>query len=103
MGKGSKQRPGNKTAYNANWDLIFRTKMKVTIYGKDNCPYCEMAYKLSERKGYDTTYKKLGRDFDGIEMAEQFPTARAFPQIIADDEKIGGYLEFAEKYGDLKI
>jgi len=36
-------------------------------------------------------------------MAEQFPTARAFPQIIADDEKIGGYLEFAEKYGDLKI
>ena len=101
MGKGSKQRPGNKTAYNANWDLIFRKKMKVTIYGKDNCPYCEMAYKLSERKGYDTTYKKLGRDFDGIEMAEQFPTARTFPQIVVDGEIIGGYTDFAEKYGSI--
>jgi len=101
MGKGSKQRPGNKTAYNANWDLIFRKNMKVTIYGKDNCPYCDMAIKLSEKEGYDTTYKKLGRDFDNLDWATEFPNARTFPQIIADDEKIGGYTEFAEKYGNI--
>ena len=95
-GKGSKRRPENKAAIDANWDLIFRSKMKVTIYGKDNCPYCDMAKKLSERKGYDTTYKKLGTDFDALEMAEQFPTARTFPQVIVNDEKIGGYTEFAD-------
>ena len=100
-GKGSKQRPGNKTAYNANWEKIFRKKMKVIIYGKDNCPYCDMAKKLSERKGYETTYKKLGTDFDALEMGEQFPTARTFPQIIVDGNKIGGYTEFEKDYGSI--
>lgn len=101
MGKGSKRRPENKEAFNANWDLIFRKNMEVIIYGKDNCPYCDMAKKLAERKGYDTTYKKLGQDFDALEMAEQFPAARTFPQIIADGDKIGGYAQFEEKYGSI--
>ena len=99
--KGSKRRPENKAAIDANWDLIFRSKMKVTIYGKDNCPYCDMAKKLSERKGYDTTYKKLGQDFDALEMAELFPHARTFPQIIADGKAIGGYTEFEKEYGSI--
>jgi len=73
--------------------------MKVIIYGKDNCPYCDMAKQLSEHKGYDTTYKKLGEDFQPPEMAETFPDARTFPQIIADGVKIGGFAEFSEKYG----
>ena len=38
--------------------------------------------------------KKLGTDFDGLEMFETFPSARTFPQIIVDGEKIGGYTEF---------
>ena len=100
-GKGSKKRPENKAAIDANWDLIFRSKMKVTIYGKDNCPYCDMAKKLSERKGYDTTYKKLGQDFDALEMARLFPNARTFPQIIADGKAIGGYTEFEKDYGNI--
>ena len=101
-GKCDKQRPGNKSAFDVNWEKIFRkSKMKVIIYGKDNCPYCVMATKLSERKGYETTYKKLGTDFDALEMAEQFPTARTFPQIIVNDEKIGGYTEFEKSYGSI--
>ena len=100
-GKGSKRRPENKAAIDANWDLIFRSKMKVTIYGQDNCPYCDMAKKLSERKGYDTTYKKLGQDFDALEMARLFPNARTFPQIIADGKAIGGYTEFEKDYGNI--
>ena len=100
-GKGSKRRPENKAEIDANWDLIFRSKMKVTIYGKDNCPYCDMAKKLSERKGYDTTYKKLGQDFDALEMARLFPNARTFPQIIADGKAIGGYTEFEKDYGNI--
>lgn len=100
-GKGSKRRPENRKAIDENWDRIFRSKMKVTIYGKDNCPYCDMAKKLSERKGYDTTYKKLGQDFDALEMARLFPTARTFPQIIADGKAIGGYTEFEKEYGSI--
>tara|TARA_R110001592_G_scaffold55646_1_gene169872 strand:- start:534 stop:839 length:306 start_codon:yes stop_codon:yes gene_type:complete len=101
MGKGSKRRPENKLAFNANWDLIFRRKMEVTIYGKDNCPYCDMAIKLSNRQGFNTTYKKLGTDFDALEMANEFPTARTFPQIIVDGIKLGGYTEFEEVCGNI--
>jgi glutaredoxin len=43
------------------------------------------------------TYKKLGTDFDGLEMFETFPGARTFPQIIVDGEKIGGYMDY-EKF-----
>ena len=44
-------------------------------------------------KGADTTYLMLGEDFDAQEFMAEFPTARTFPQIILDDEKIGGYTD----------
>ena len=68
--------------------------MKVEIYSKPQCPYCDMAKRLAEQKGYNLTYKMLGEDFGREEMLETFPGARTFPQIIVDGEKIGGYTEF---------
>ncbi len=66
----------------------------IIIYGKDNCPYCDMAKGLAERKGLEYTYLKLGTDFDQLELFTMFPTARTYPQIILNDKKIGGYTEF---------
>ena len=71
--------------------------MDVIIYGKDNCPYCDAAQRLCEQVGLSYEYKKLGRDFDALEMAEVFPKARSFPQIIFDGVKIGGYTELEAK------
>jgi len=68
----------------------------IEIYGKDNCPYCDKAKALCERKGYDYVYKSLGEDFTREEMMETFPTARTFPQIRIDGEAIGGYDNFAD-------
>ena len=68
--------------------------MKVEIYSKPQCPYCDMAKNLAEHKGYDLTYKMLDEDFDREVLMETFPGARTFPQIIVDGEKIGGYQEF---------
>jgi glutaredoxin 3 len=68
--------------------------MKVEIYSKDNCPFCDMAVALSEREGHDLTVKKLDVDFDRQALMETFPGARTFPQIIVDGEKIGGWQEF---------
>ena len=36
--------------------------MKVEIYSKPQCPYCDMAKNLAEQKGYDLTYKMLDQD-----------------------------------------
>ena len=34
----------------------------IEIYGKTQCPYCDKAKALCERKGYDYVYKSLGED-----------------------------------------
>ena len=68
--------------------------MKVEIYSKPQCPYCDMAKRLAEQKGYDLSYKMLDEDFDRDTLMETFPGARTFPQIIVDGDKIGGYTEF---------
>ena len=68
--------------------------MKVEIYSKPQCPYCDMAKNLAEAKGYDLTVKMLDEDFDRETLMETFPGARTFPQIIVDGDKIGGYTEF---------
>jgi glutaredoxin len=68
----------------------------IEIYGKDNCPYCDMAKALCEQKGLDYEYKLLGFDFTREELMETFPGARTFPQIILDGQKIGGYTELKE-------
>ena len=68
----------------------------IIIYGKTQCPYCDMAKNLCEQKGLDYEYKQLGTDFDRDEMISTFPGARTFPQIILDGQKIGGYSELKE-------
>ena len=68
----------------------------VVIYGKEQCPYCDMAKKLAQQRGYNYTYKQLGIDYDLQEMLQQAPNARTFPQIIVNGKSIGGYTEFSE-------
>ena len=68
--------------------------MKVEIYSKPQCPFCVQAKALAEREGHELTYKMLDEDFNREQLMETFPTARTFPQIIVDGEKIGGFTEF---------
>lgn len=76
--------------------------MKFVIYGKSNCPYCDKAKALAQREGHNFVYKQLDVDFTAEEMKELFPTARTFPQIIFDDQKIGGYQEMEAVVEDIK-
>ena len=76
--------------------------MKFVIYGKPNCPYCDKAKALAEREGLDFEYKSLETDFTAEEMKELFPTARTFPQVIFDDQKIGGYQEMETVVENIK-
>ena len=70
----------------------------IEIYGKPQCPYCDMAKQLCEQKGVEYEYKSFGTDFTREEMIETFPTARTFPQIIFMGEKIGGYNELKAQF-----
>ena len=67
--------------------------MKIEIYGKTFCPYCDKAKALCEREGLEYSYKELDKDFNREEFFNIFPTARTFPQIKIDGNDIGGYTE----------
>lgn len=73
--------------------------MKVEIYSIPNCPYCTKAKSLAERQGHEVVYKMMGEDYQAGDVRELFPTARTFPQIVVDGEKIGGYTELEKMIG----
>jgi|TARA_B100001105_G_scaffold247107_1_gene231455 glutaredoxin len=63
----------------------------ITIYGKTACGFCDAAKQLCETRGYKYKYKQLDKDFTREDIIKTFPGARTFPQIIVNDDKIGGY------------
>ena len=73
--------------------------MKIEIYSIPNCPYGVKAKNLAEREGHEVDYKMMGEEFQAGDVRELFPTARTFPQIIVDGEKIGGYTELEKLIG----
>jgi glutaredoxin len=72
--------------------------MKVTIYGKTRCSYCDAAKALCEQKGFDYEYLLLDADYTFETFQESFPGARTFPQIVIGEEQktIGGFREFQD-------
>jgi len=77
--------------------------MHIEIFGKDNCPFCDMAVSKAQQMIQETShtyeYKKLEKDFTREELFEQFPEARTFPQIRIDGNPIGGWVEFSKIKG----
>jgi len=74
--------------------------LKIEIYSKDNCPFCDKAVHQAQQMVQESsnTYVvyKLGVDFEIEDMFQMFPTARTFPQIVLDGKNIGGYTEFSQ-------
>ena len=44
----------------------------IEIWGKTQCPYCDMAKTLCESKGIEYTYQQLGEDFTREDLMEIF-------------------------------
>ena len=65
--------------------------MKAEIYSKNNCVFCDKA-KIKLQK-YKPTIHMLDQDYTREEFFTQFPNAKTFPQIVINNEHIGGYYE----------
>lgn len=64
---------------------------KVEIYTKWGCPYCVRAKALLDRKGVSYTEIDItlgGKDRE--EMVRRVPGASTVPQILVDDQALGG-------------
>jgi len=75
---------------------------KITVYTKDNCVYCEKAKALL--KGLDLKYteQKFGKDFNTPEELYKAvgKQVRTMPQIMIDEELIGGYNQLVEYFNN---
>jgi glutaredoxin len=63
----------------------------VTVYSKDDCPYCVKAKTVLSLRNIKFTEKKIGVDVTREQLLEAIPNARTVPQIVINGDSIGGY------------
>jgi len=67
--------------------------MDFIVYSKDNCPYCYKVEQILQLTGKRFVVYKLDRDFDRSEFLEKFGDKSTFPQVLYNDQKIGGCVD----------
>ena len=67
--------------------------MNFAIYSKDNCPYCYTVKQVLELTGSNYVVYNLGEDFTKEEFYSEFGEGSTFPQVICDDQKLGGSVD----------
>ena len=68
--------------------------MNFTIYSKQGCPYCDkikyILNHISNENGFKVSVFELGKDFNREEFYEKFGDGSTFPQVILNEQNIGG-------------
>ena len=67
--------------------------MKVVVWSKYHCTFCDQAKLLLGQREITFEEKKIGDGYSKEELLEEIPTARSVPQIIIDGKVIGGFPE----------
>lgn len=70
------------------------------VYGRQDCPYCEMAKEVLSNRRKPFTYYELKKDITVEEFRTKFPDQRTVPVILVRGVKIGGYSELIEYLED---
>lgn len=72
--------------------------MKIIVYSKDECSFCDNARDLLNSQGKEFIEYKLDKDFTRPVLKEIFPNAKTFPVITINGIYIGGYSELSELF-----
>lgn len=65
----------------------------IVVYTKENCPYCEKVKKVFEMLKWDYVSYTLGKDFTKEQFQNEFGIGSTFPQVIIEDNHVGGCSE----------
>jgi len=81
--------------------------MKVIVWSKDNCTFCDQAKTLLEQRNIAYEERKIGHGYTREDLLEAVPAARTVPQIFVNNNHVGGFTELrkyieetAGGYGD---
>ena len=64
--------------------------MNFAVYSKQDCPYCYKVKQVLELTGSNFVVYNLGEDFTREEFYSEFGEGSTFPQVLCDDQKLGG-------------
>jgi glutaredoxin 3 len=67
--------------------------MNFIVYSKEKCPYCYKIKQVLELTGTQFVSYNLGDDFTREEFYAKFGKGSTFPQVVCDNEKIGGCVD----------
>jgi len=76
--------------------------MKAIVWSKPDCPYCVVAKKLLETKGYEVEERRVGFGWNREQLLEAVPNARTVPQIFLDGKYIGGSDDLKKYFNEAK-
>ena len=77
--------------------------MKFTIYSKNGCPYCEKVKSVLELTKQEHQVYLLGREFTGQDFYDKFGEGSTFPQVVYDDNNLGGCVDTLRFLREQKI
>ena len=64
-----------------------------TVYSKDGCPYCQQIVEVLGISELQYVEYKLDRDFTKEAFYQQFGDNATFPQVVLNNENLGGCQE----------
>ena len=67
--------------------------MNFAVYSKQDCPYCYKVKQVLELTGNNFVVYNLGEDFTKEEFYSEFGEGSTFPQVLCDDQKLGGCID----------
>ena len=81
----------------------FMSDKKFYVYSKDGCGFCDKLTNFMESKGVNFEKFDLGTDFTTEEFLYKFGRQSTFPQVIMENQKIGGMKDTVRFLLDNKI
>jgi len=75
---------------------------QAVIYSTNTCPYCVAAKSLLSREGYSFIEHNVSSDQEKYSEMLQLSRARTVPQIVIDNEHIGGYTDLLQHFSQAK-
>jgi glutaredoxin len=67
--------------------------MNFTVYSKEGCEYCFKVKKVLELTDSNFVVYNLNEHFTKDEFYAEFGEGSTFPQVVCDDQKLGGSVE----------
>lgn len=67
--------------------------LNVIVWSKEQCPHCVQAKQLLTSKNIQFEERKIGEEWTREQLLEAIPNARTVPQIVINEQLIGGFTE----------